>query len=199
MSTVSRHALRCAVACAASLAASLPLAVSPTRAAEVITTDCLHGYGEGHEFTYDSNSGGSYGNGYGDADSSAYSFSHGARLARFGHRRGFGGATQSGLGGGSRSHAAAGTGSGYDNGYANGAGTGSSSGYFSRSCTEIRRELTNPYIIHIAPPRTAEEIADANERDRLWRNRCKPVVKQDVYGVPRYSYAAAGCDYGKFE
>jgi hypothetical protein len=198
MFTMSRYALRCAIAGAASLAAILPLQVPSARAGEVITTDCSRGFGEGHEFAVNNDFGSSYGNGYGDTYSSAYSDSF-SRGARFGHRRGFVGATRDGSGGGTRSGAAGGTGSGYETGYANGSGTGSSSGYFSRSCIEIRHELTNPYIIHIAPPRTAEEIADANERDRLWRTRCKPIVKQDVYGVPRYSYAAPGCDYGKFE
>jgi hypothetical protein len=174
------------------------LALSPAQAGEVITRDCLRDFGEGHGFAYNNDSGGSYGSGYGDTYSSAYgdSFSRGPR---FGFRHGLVGGTRSGSGGGYRSGAAAGTGSGYDNGYASGSGTGSSNGYGSTSCVEIRRELTNPYIIHVAPPTTAEEIADAKERDRQWRARCKPVVKQDVYGVPRYSYSAPGCDYGKFE
>jgi hypothetical protein len=67
------------------------------------------------------------------------------------------------------------------------------------SCAHTWRHLTNPYVIHIAPPATDEEIADARERDRQWRNRCHPIVKQDARGVSRYSYSAPGCEYGKFE
>ena len=58
---------------------------------------------------------------------------------------------------------------------------------------------SNPYIIKVPQPQTDEEIADAKERDKLWRNHCRPVVRQDMYGVSRYTYAAPGCEYGKFE
>ena len=33
----------------------------------------------------------------------------------------------------------------------------------------------------------------------LWQARCHPVIRQDQYGVPRYHYAAPGCDLGKYE
>jgi hypothetical protein len=54
-------------------------------------------------------------------------------------------------------------------------------------------------VIQISPPQSAEETRAADERDRLWRDRCKPVVKQDARGVMRYVYAASGCEYGKYE
>jgi hypothetical protein len=47
--------------------------------------------------------------------------------------------------------------------------------------------------------RTEQEIAEAAERDRKWVARCKPVIRQDRYGVERYSYAAPGCEFGKTE
>jgi hypothetical protein len=82
-------------------------------------------------------------------------------------------------------------------------GSGSDDCLFSRfgvSCTHAwRRGFVNPYVISVAPPRTEEEIADFNLRDRLWRTRCKPVVRQDIHGISRYSYAAPGCEYGKYE
>jgi hypothetical protein len=46
--------------------------------------------------------------------------------------------------------------------------------------------------------RTPEEEAAAAERERKWTAHCRPVIKQDDYGVPRYQYAAPGCEFGKF-
>jgi len=62
-----------------------------------------------------------------------------------------------------------------------------------------RRELVNPYVIPVPKPKTEKEVAEAAERDRLWVARCKPVIRQDQYGVRRYHYAAPGCEYGKYE
>jgi hypothetical protein len=36
----------------------------------------------------------------------------------------------------------------------------------------------------------------AVKRDRRWVARCRPVVRQDRYGVSRYHYAAPGCMFG---
>jgi len=44
-----------------------------------------------------------------------------------------------------------------------------------------------------------EDLAEIRERDRKWVERCKPVVRQDAYGVGRYVYAARGCEYGRLE
>jgi hypothetical protein len=30
-------------------------------------------------------------------------------------------------------------------------------------------------------------------------DRCRPSVRQDRYGVPRYHYAARGCEFGVIE
>jgi hypothetical protein len=38
--------------------------------------------------------------------------------------------------------------------------------------------------------------AEAAERERAWVARCRPIIRQDQYGVPRYRYAAPGCEYG---
>jgi hypothetical protein len=83
--------------------------------------------------------------------------------------------------------------------YGYGYGYGYGSGYGSGRCITIERGLVNPYVIDVPPPRTEKEIADAAERDRLWQARCKPVIRQDHYGVRRYHYAAPGCEYGKYE
>ncbi len=43
----------------------------------------------------------------------------------------------------------------------------------------------------------AEEVAQAREREKAWEARCRPVLRQDYYGVSRYVYAAPGCEYGR--
>jgi hypothetical protein len=45
--------------------------------------------------------------------------------------------------------------------------------------------------------KTEQEIAESAERDRKWVARCRPVLRQDRYGVDRYEYAASGCEFGK--
>lgn len=82
-------------------------------------------------------------------------------------------------------------------GYSYGGGSGSA--YGNGRCVEIEGVLRNPYVIDVPPPRTEKEIADAAERQRLWEARCRPVIRQDHYGVRRYHYAAPGCEYGKYE
>jgi hypothetical protein len=39
----------------------------------------------------------------------------------------------------------------------------------------------------------------ATARDRKWIDRCHPTIAQDRYGVPRYHYAALGCEFGVIE
>ncbi len=72
-------------------------------------------------------------------------------------------------------------------------------GYGSGNCVEIEGPLTNPYVIEVPPPKGDKEIAEAAERQRLWLARCKPVIRQDHYGVRRYHYAVPDCEYGKYE
>jgi hypothetical protein len=51
-------------------------------------------------------------------------------------------------------------------------------------------------IYKVEEPR-GEELEAAMERDRQWAARCKPVIRQDAYGVGKYYYAASGCEFGK--
>lgn len=44
-----------------------------------------------------------------------------------------------------------------------------------------------------------EDVAENRERERKWVDRCRPVVRQDAYGVGRYVYTARGCEYGRIE
>ncbi len=46
-------------------------------------------------------------------------------------------------------------------------------------------------------PLTEQEEAESAERHRKWVARCRPVIKQDQFGVGRYFYAAPGCEFGK--
>jgi len=201
-----RDTMRCTAAWAVTVATIALLHIPPALAGEVRTTDCIHGFSEGQRSDYSSQFGSSYGNGYGNSYSSGFS-GEDQRGFDGGFTRGFGGrfrhrfivGSRSGLYGGSNSGAEAGTGSGYDNGYGYGTTTGSRSGSNSDSCVEIRHELTNPYVIHVQPQQSAEDARAVNERERLWRARCRPVAKQDAYGVSRYAYAAPGCEYGRYE
>jgi len=47
------------------------------------------------------------------------------------------------------------------------------------------------------PPPTEQELAEMRERERIWTERCKPVIHQDAFGVQRYTYAAPGCEFGR--
>lgn len=52
----------------------------------------------------------------------------------------------------------------------------------------------NPLSLREPSP---EDIAEAREREKRWVARCRPTLRQDVYGVSRYVYAARGCEYGR--
>ncbi len=69
--------------------------------------------------------------------------------------------------------------------------------YGAASCTRQYRynDGGNNGIKHYAEP--AEDAAEARERDKVWEARCRPVLRQDYYGVNRYVYAAPGCEYGR--
>src|SRR5579863_1445406 len=66
----------------------------------------------------------------------------------------------------------------------------------SFNCVVRWGDARDPYVRTV--PQTADEIerTHAAERDRKWESRCKPTIAQDRYGVPRYQYAAPGCEFG---
>jgi len=66
----------------------------------------------------------------------------------------------------------------------------------SLSCVVRWGEAGDPYIRIVPQPADEAERTHAAERDRKWEQRCKPTIAQDRYGVPRYQYAAAGCEFG---
>lgn len=207
--TVRRSATGVAV-----LTAVLLLQAPSVHAGEVVTRDCLHGSEESHRAGYGSSYGEEYGTGYGDRSGTTYSYTRPDTIwsrGEFGGHRGFGFHRGTGVrrgvvtttanpnGGGTVGSADAGSTSGYRGGSDTGYDVGSRSAYGSDSCVEIRRDLANPYIIHVPPPANEKDVADIAARERLWQARCRPVIRQDAHGVRRYQYAAAGCDYGKYE
>jgi hypothetical protein len=69
----------------------------------------------------------------------------------------------------------------------------------SLSCVARWGEAGDPYIRGVPGPRNAQEEAEFVERDRKWVARCRPVIRQDQYGVGRYYYAAPGCEFGRIQ
>ena len=57
----------------------------------------------------------------------------------------------------------------------------------------------DPYIRTVPQPADRGGRTHAAERDRKWIDRCQPTIAQDRYGVPRYHYSAAGCEFGVIE
>jgi hypothetical protein len=69
----------------------------------------------------------------------------------------------------------------------------------SYSCRRIFRTVRrNPHIIEV-PEASGRELAAMQERDRRWEARCRPIVRQDAYGMPRNVYAAPGCEFGRLD
>jgi hypothetical protein len=64
------------------------------------------------------------------------------------------------------------------------------------SCAATWGPAGDPYVRTVPVPRTDEERAQYDARDRKWVERCHPVIVQDHYGVARYRYAAPGCEFG---
>lgn len=68
--------------------------------------------------------------------------------------------------------------------------------FYSDTCVEtFHNGRVNPHVIHV--PGASDEAAAA--RDSRWAERCRPVVRQDRYGMPRYLYNAPGCEYGRLD
>ena len=65
------------------------------------------------------------------------------------------------------------------------------------SCvTVFRGGRLSPHVIAVPQPTSEAERTAAEARDRRWVTRCRPTIRQDRYGMPRYSYAVSGCEYG---
>jgi hypothetical protein len=57
----------------------------------------------------------------------------------------------------------------------------------------------DPYIRTVPQPDNDADKERAAARDRKWIDRCHPTIAQDRYGVPRYNYTVAGCEFGVIE
>ena len=77
---------------------------------------------------------------------------------------------------------------------AGGAGGRSRAGAFN--CVLHIGPPGDPYVRTVPQPQNEADKGRQAERDHRWGERCKPVVAQDRFGVPRYHYAAPGCDFG---
>jgi hypothetical protein len=71
-------------------------------------------------------------------------------------------------------------------------------GYASLHCTMYDSGAFGPAkIIHVDPPLTAADQAEADERIATWERFCDPLIETDASGVRRYTYAHPGCEYGR--
>jgi hypothetical protein len=66
---------------------------------------------------------------------------------------------------------------------------------YSITCVSRWGGYGDPYIRQVAPATEAEKAQQADHH-RKWQKRCQPLVCQDPCGVPRYEYAAPGCEFG---
>jgi hypothetical protein len=64
------------------------------------------------------------------------------------------------------------------------------------NCVVREGPAGDPYVRNVPAPLSDEERERSAQRDRKWIKRCNPVIAQDQFGVPRYHYAAAGCEFG---
>lgn len=69
----------------------------------------------------------------------------------------------------------------------------------SVSCVARWGEAGDPYIRIVPQPVDEIDRKRAAERERKWEERCRPTIAQDRYGVPRYQYVVAGCEFGIIE
>lgn len=64
------------------------------------------------------------------------------------------------------------------------------------SCVTRWGPSNDPFIRTVPQPSSDAERSRALQRDHSWVSRCRPVIVQDRYGVPRYQYSAPGCEFG---
>jgi hypothetical protein len=76
---------------------------------------------------------------------------------------------------------------------------GCTGGHGAGNCVLLESSGGDPHIRTVPEPQADADKERAAERDRKWLERCQPVIAQDRYGVPRYEYAARGCEFGVIE
>ena len=82
--------------------------------------------------------------------------------------------------------------------HADGTGAASCVGsYGSVACAGYWGPRVDTHIRRYAAPKDEQLEKEAAARERQWVARCRPVLKQDRYGVSRYEYTAPGCEFGR--
>ena len=66
----------------------------------------------------------------------------------------------------------------------------------SYNCVDQWATSGDPYLRMVPDAVSEAEKAQMTERDHRWLARCRPLVQRDRYGVARYHYAVAGCEFG---
>jgi hypothetical protein len=67
------------------------------------------------------------------------------------------------------------------------------------NCVARWGDPTDPYVRKVPEPVDDAERQRSAEREHKWEARCRPQIAQDYFGVPRYVYAAPGCQFGVIE
>lgn len=67
---------------------------------------------------------------------------------------------------------------------------------FTINCTSRIGPAGNPFVRAVPGPVDEAAAKRLLERERRWVGRCRPTLVPDGYGVSRYTYAAAGCEFG---
>jgi hypothetical protein len=66
----------------------------------------------------------------------------------------------------------------------------------SFNCAAQWATAGDPYVRQVPEVLGEAEQARLAARDHEWLARCRPVIERDRYGVARYHYSAAGCEFG---
>jgi len=67
---------------------------------------------------------------------------------------------------------------------------------FTVNCTSRIGPAGDPYVRVVPAPADDVAAKRLQERERRWVDRCRPTLVPDGYGVSRYTYALAGCEFG---
>ena len=67
---------------------------------------------------------------------------------------------------------------------------------YTINCTSRIGPAGNPYVRLVPQPADDAAARRSLERERRWADRCRPSILPDRYGVPRYTYASPGCEFG---
>jgi len=68
--------------------------------------------------------------------------------------------------------------------------------FFTINCTSRIGPAGDPYVRVVPGPADEAAAKRSQERQRRWVDRCRPTLVADAYGVRRYVYAVAGCEFG---